>query len=163
MLIKEFNNEIFFFFEFSLIHWGGSNKGKAKTGIEFLLLWYNTGTKIIFRKGFISSYSLNFIIRRSGQELRAGTLETGTDAEAMKECSLLACSSWLANQLALPSRTTHPEAHLYQSLIEKMPPRLSHRLLRQGHCLNWGSLLPVAPACVELAEKLSTTDPWPVG
>ena len=34
----------------------------------------------------------------------------------------------LVNLLALPSRTSHPWAHLHQSLIKEVPCRLAHRL-----------------------------------
>lgn len=43
------------------------------------------------------SLGLHFSIRKSGQELKQGrNLKAGTDVEAMEECCLLACSSWLA-------------------------------------------------------------------
>jgi hypothetical protein len=50
------------------------------------------------KKGFPSLYSLQFIIKSNQVELNRN-LKAGTQAEAIEECCLLACSSWL-NQLA---------------------------------------------------------------
>jgi hypothetical protein len=49
---------------------------------------------------FSKSILLFIIIKRSqGRISNIKNLEAGTDAEAMEECCLLACSSWLAQLL----------------------------------------------------------------
>lgn len=64
----------------------------------------NTMTKShLKRKGFVSSYSLQSIINRSQNRNSQGNLETRTEAEAMEECGLLACSSQLAHSTFLYS------------------------------------------------------------
>ena len=69
--------------------------------------------------------------------MQSRNLEAGADAETMKECCLLACSSWLAQPVLFCFYRTQDHqprggtALLYQSIIEKvltgLPTALSYR------------------------------------
>jgi len=79
-----------------------------------------------------------------GQELKQGrNPKARTGAEAMEECYLLACSTWLAHPaLSYPLSKNHPSVRgihtmgwtlSYQSLNKKMPSSLVYRQILWRH------------------------------
>jgi hypothetical protein len=65
-------------------------------------------------------------LREVRTETKVGNLETGTDAEAIEGCCLLACSSWLLSLLSYRTQdhqprdgTTHSEQDLPTSIINQ--------------------------------------------
>ena len=108
--------------------------------------------------------------RKSGQELKQGrNLEAGADAEAMEECCLLVCSSWLVQPaFFIEATTTSPGmapptmgwALPHQSLIKKMPYRLAHIPISLRLFLCWGSLFSDDNSLWQVVRKIpSPIDP----
>lgn len=106
------------------------------------------------RKGFIhlTVYSLTWRKVRTGSRDRK--LESGTDAETMKECCLLACFPWLAQSASWynPGQPLQGSS-VYKGLdsptsvlIKKMSHRIASRSLWWRHFLSWSSFFPDEPS-----------------
>ena len=105
------------------------------------------------RKRFTSAYIFRLHSITEGSQDR--NLEEGTDAEAMKDHWLLACSSWLAQaaflELGLPAQgggTIHRELEgPHQSSVKKIPdpvgspPQMTLVHAKFSRCMEYRKLL----------------------
>ena len=150
------------------------------------MLWWNTMTTgKLESKGFIwliLPHDCSLKKEKSKQELKPGrNQETGTDAEAMEGRCLLTCSLCLSQPAFLQNpgppaqgwhhpQSTGPSPH--QSLIKKMPHRLSYTAWSYGNIFSTEApSFQITLACVKLTQHqpgqcLSRcfqdhTDPWP--
>lgn len=126
----------------------------------FLFCDKPTTRNTFWKKGFISSYFSN---KQSVTEGRKGGTQADWEpeeknSEAMEECCLRACSSWLAQYHILKCSTAHSGLagpwH-FNHCSGKCPHRLAYELVQQTKPFTEGSSSQIAPAVVKCRSSLT--------